>query len=169
LHDYQVLDDEGNPTGEVFEMLFRRGNVPDVLVSADGRKARRAVSVIAHMPRSWGDSHRKYDPQLRAEYSSIRERDKICQRLGVVPMDDLPKGTYERMHSAQMDYAHHWKRQDEKLEDLAKKHGVNLATDAKQDDKAVLRMWDEYAPPKEVLFTEPGVKHDSQKLSIKDF
>lgn len=170
LYDYKILDEDGTLTGETFEKLFKAGTAPDVMVSDDGRKAHRAISLVARTPGRWGDSKLQYDPQLRASFSTIQERDKICYEKGLVPVDDLPKGTYERMHSAHMDYANHWKRQDDKLEDLAKKHGVNLATDAKQDDMAVLKMWDEYAPPKDVLFrADPGIKHDSEKLSIKDF
>lgn len=166
LVSYVIIDEFGNPTGEEVEELYKStAEAPDELISSEGRVARRQVAMIARTSNSWGDTNMRYDPNLRASYSSIAQRDKICVAKGLTPVDDLPAGTSERFSSREKDYMKHWQKQDEKWDAIKVKHQV-YKSDGTVDDAAAGRAWEEYAPAGAVLTED---KHPSTLLDIKDF
>lgn len=171
LFVFKVLDGEGNPTGEEVEEIFSHKDVPDEIHSKDGRVARRTISLVARTPGRWGDTNRRYDPFLRASYSSIAERDRICHEKGVTPTDDLPAGLEESLKAKDRAYSAHWDKEVSKWETICKKHGVyedsvrGSGAGDKINDEASARAWAEYAPAQEAL----SGNHGSTKTLITDF
>lgn len=97
LHDYIVLDEAGNPTGEVFEELFKLGAAPDYLTSSTGRKAiRKQVALIARTNASWSDScgthysiNGYFNRGLGCYVHSDKEAEQIAVSKGLTRLSDI--------------------------------------------------------------------------------
>ncbi len=97
LFDYIILDDEGNPTGEVFEELFKLGAAPDYLVSSTGRRAiRKQVSLIAKTSQSWASAcgtqygvNGYFNRGLGCYVHSDKEAEQIAKDKGLIRLDEV--------------------------------------------------------------------------------
>lgn len=151
MYDFEVLDGDGLPTGEVFEELVRHDVVR--LIASDGTLARRKeVQIIAATPTLWGDSHAHYDAALGQVVSSSKQIDAICKAKGLTPVSDLAPGTAERMIQRQIDHHRHYEKVDRRFDELADKYGMyeNIDPSVGVNIKAAERVWAEHCPPSEV-------------------
>lgn len=148
LYDFEVLDADGRPTGEVIEELVQADTT--MIESPTGVKARRKkVQLWANTPTRWGDSHTRYEAALGCTVRNARDIDRICDKKGLTPVADLAKGTAERLLQRQIDHHAHYQKVDARWDELVKKHKM-YDEKGEVDHAAAARVWEEHCPAYEV-------------------
>jgi len=123
LWDYQVVDENGQPTGEVFEELFKVGAAPDYLISSTGRKAiRKQAALIAKTSQSWASAcgtqygvNGYFNRGLGCVVHSDKEAEQIAKEKGLTRLSDISDNPYyiddqieqqdNEYHQGERDYA----------------------------------------------------------------
>jgi len=102
LYDYEILDNEGNRTGQKFELLLKREKATDIIVSEDGTRAAKCLSIPARMNETWAGEcgtlwgvNGRWNKGVGARVNSHREVERIAEAKGLVSLNDLPKDFVE--------------------------------------------------------------------------
>ena len=153
LYTFMVLDEQGNPTGEELEEIFKWDRVPDILRSSYGRLAKRkGVEVVAKpADTSKFGINGVYNRGLGTTVNDWRHFAKIMAEWGLVRESDLGAHYFEdRMEAARQ----HYDREDaawDKHVQAQKTSGLDTAEEGTPDyARAVERYWDQVLPAHEV-------------------
>ncbi len=166
LYSYSVLDAEGNKTAEQFEEIYKAGKAPDMLRCTDGRIAKRDVSLIAKTILRWGDSHKVWNQSLGEYISSSADVDRICRERGLVPEDDLPKGTEQKFLEREKAHHEYWEKDALKWDAAVNKYNAFDETTNQYNDNVMHHVWEEYLPAKQLL---NDASTAANKTAITDF
>lgn len=157
LYSFQVLDENGQPTGEELEEIYKWNAVPDMLISSSGRRAKRkGVEVIAKITdTSKFGLNGVYNRGLGTVVTDWRHYEQIMAERGLVRESDLPKHYFEEsLERADRFYE---KEEKETLKHLnaVKDSGLEDAEkDTKEYFDAVDTYWETMLPAREVWGAE---------------
>lgn len=151
LYSFILLDDEGKPTGEEIEELYKWNTVPKELVSSSGRRAvRKGIELIAKPALALGGLHGHYDPHLGAVYSSYAERDAICKARGLTPTDCIDKHWADDKIESDIRNQLADSKKSEMWEAACEKFDFSISSQNQEDEREYAekaeRVWEELIP-----------------------
>lgn len=158
LYEYMLLDEKGNQTGEIVEEIMPVGT--EVIVSPTGQLAvRKPVSLIAKTSGRWGDTNKKWDPQLGVMVGSQHDIDRACREKGLVDTSDLDRAKVIKRINDNIEAKRFFDDENIRWESACKKFGVPTVTDGSMEEqlqhaKGWAKAWDEVLPPTDSAMSE---------------
>lgn len=146
LYEFEVLDEHDKPTGEIIEEIFKASTVPQILISNQGRKAKRKISLIARTHQSWGDTYGYYDQGLGCYVNSRKEAEKIAHKKGLAHIEDFGKYAMDDMASKKINENAFWDKQIDTCNKLVKEHGEIEGTLRWYDTKDIREEAEKWLP-----------------------
>lgn len=149
LYDFEVLDESGAPTGEVFEEIVAAGVT--TLTSSTGRVARRkAVQFVAATPMRWGESRAEFNRGLGCMVNGPHHADQIARAKGLRPVEGTLEDQQDRIAR---EYRHRQIRDGwaQDLETLTAEHGETKAMELWEPER-LMRAGEKISDPNHPIY-----------------
>lgn len=153
LYTFEVLDVDGNPTGETLEEIYKWDKVPSMITSSHGRVARRkGVEVIAKITdTSKFGINGVYNRGLGCTVTSWKDYEATMAARGLVREADCGAHYFEESLERSANHIIAEEKATDKHMEALKTSGL---TNEKEDSiewlKAAERYWDIILPAEEV-------------------